>query len=185
MSQNFKISLDNTPEQVVSNIVGLPTIDIYNSNIINGTSWCAANVASCTVGALYYEHIRTPNITTLHNIQIDLSIEHPTTGGANIYLYKSPSTHTISVAGTGTVVAPINRNLADTAHTTTLQVFAGTVYDSSLTVGNLIKSDTSNLYAPNVSMGRYMLAANSNYTLKYQSVASNTTAHININWYTV
>ena len=184
--QSSKIVLDNSEQNAVSDIIGLPTIDIVNSNINNGTAWKATVVASCTVGALYYDHIRTPNTTTLHVLDIFASIEHSTVGGSIISLYKSPATHTITAAtGTGTAATPINFNFSDTANTTTMKIFAGSTYESSLAAANLVESHVSNLYAPSVHIGRYVLAANENYTLKYQSIASNTTAHINYEWYAV
>lgn len=185
MSQGYKIVLDNSNEQTVSNTRGLPTLDIFDQHILNGTAWEAAAISSCTSGALTYYHIRTPNTTTLHNLLLDFSIEHPTTGGAVVSLYKSPATHTITGGATGTVVAPVNRYLGNTANTTTVQIFKGTTYESSLTAGNLIESYTTNVSSPNVSIGRYLLASNENYTIKYQSVASNTTLHLNANWYPV
>ena len=178
MSQAVKLILDNATEQSLHDTRGLPTLDIYESHVLNGTAWGVSNVSSSTAGSVYY-HIRTPNTTTSHKAFLDISTEHATSGGSTIALYNTAPT----ITTTGTVLTPLNRSFGDTANTTTMQVFYGTAYDSSLTSTNLVETHAVNADYPDVKMGRFLLGSNANYTLKYTGVASNTTAHININWY--
>lgn len=180
MSDRTMIVLDNANEDTVRNNKPLPIANFNSNSLINGTYWGTSNVASSTAGAIYW-NIRTPNTTTLHFVSIDVSTEHATAGGSTIALYDNAPT----ITTTNTNLTVINNNLADTVNTTTAKVYYGTAYDSSLTSTNLLETHALSGDYPDISMRKYILNTNSDYTLKYTGVASNTTAHVNISWGTL
>lgn len=187
MTQGYKIVLDESPEITVNHTNPLPTIDIVHEHVHDGAFWSVANNYGATASTHYW-HIRTANTTTQNHLTAYVSADTPGT----VSLYKSPATHSITAAATGTNLAPVNHNLSDTTHTTTLQVFGGTAYDSSLTSTNLLESayigasvNPAFTFGGNAaSRNEWILAQNSNYTLKWICAATGT-ANVNISWYTV